>query len=215
MGDQMDDVLAKNFTQIFDEKLIITGADGKLFDWGDDFLRCFRHNPAEFRSRPAVTSLDQNGKAYLKQFLSGEDAGDMWKLPEWPDPHEKYWIRGLVGELEMLHKKYERTGYTHIPSAPPAGVDFQDIASKVSVQVKTVQTVNVGAITRMKNAIISMLDTNNVPGDHALKLEVLLKPDGGSAEAAMKTALQTFLDGLEDRVGSRVTLDIREHVFGQ
>ncbi len=212
LGDELDETLVDNFLKVMEHKLIHE-ADGKVVDWGEDFLRCFRHNPSEFSSRAAFSELDDNGKAFLKQFLSDPDAGDMWKLPEWPDQHEKYWIRGLVGELEMWHKKYAREGFSHLPNA--TAFDFQNAATKVSIQNKTVQTVNAGSIQRMKTAINDMLASGNAPSDHILVLEVLLKPDSGNAEVLMRETLQTFLNDIPNGGGARIRLEIREHVFGQ
>ena len=129
-------------------------------------------------------------------------------MDEW---WKKFWIRGTITELEMWHTRYLKDGFRHVPSAPPAGVDFIHDAQRIAVQLKTVMTKNSASVQRMKEAIDAMRDVKNVPSSHRLRMEILMKP--GADTTGMKTELLNYVKTFGDAVAERFDIEVREHVF--
>ena len=114
----------------------------------------------------------------------------MWKFddPAWniegaADIPHKYWVRGIIAELDLYFRSYKPLGFTHHPTQ--AGYDY---GGARLVQAKSVKNPD-GAIEAMREAIRKLRaqdPTDTVP----LTLHIMKKQ--GTDSAALSSALEQF-----------------------
>lgn len=164
------------------------------------FFSCFEGNPAvlKWADDPGreLASLSTTGKDFLKSFLSDPNAGDLWKIddPIWTNggpgiPH-KFFVRGLLAELDVYKRAYKPLSYTHHQTA--AGFDFKGPAGAPRwVQIKSLSNPD-AAIDRMKLAMDDLLNAGS--SDAApLRLHILKKP-GSSSDSLEQALIQYATD---------------------
>ena len=108
-------------------------------------------------------------------------------------------MRGILAELSIYKRVYQKAGYSHAPTA--AGYDF---TGSVWVQIKSLKNPD-GAVEAMKKAILKLRDSS--PTAAPIKLHILKKPGSGSDQ--LENSLLNYVSGLGEQVSSRFTLEIQ------
>ena len=210
LGDEFDAMAAKNFAKVSDEIILIQKPDGTVDEFFEAFFRAFDGNPglmvnADIGATFSKSGLSAEGKATLKKFLSDPNAGKLWEIDvpaiidnEPAVPHN-YWVRGILAELSIYKRVYQKAGYSHAPTA--AGYDF---TGSVWVQIKSLKNPD-GAVEAMKKAILKLRDSS--PTAAPIKLHILKKPGSGSDQ--LENSLLNYVSGLGEQVSSRFTLEIQ------
>jgi hypothetical protein len=212
LGDDFSAEIGRNFLKIADEVILVSAPNGNVDEFFEAFFRAFDGNPglmvnADIGATFSKNSLSAEGKATLKKFLSGPDAGKLWEIdvPAIVDnepavPHN-YWVRGILAELSIYKRVYKNAGYTHAPTA--AGYDFKSAVEYV--QIKTLKNPD-GAINAMKKAVDDLVEKSPGPPIN-LKLHILKKP--GTTSEQLRTGL---LEYIENKIGAqgRMTIVIDE-----
>jgi hypothetical protein len=153
----------------------------------------------------SISSLSAEGKATLKKFLTGPNAGKLWEIDipafvgDEPAVPHNYWIRGLLSELALYKKVYKTAGYEHAPTAP--GLDFKSLAEYV--QVKTTKNPD-GAYGAMRDAVRALADLPSPPNQRTL--HILKKP--GTASEQLKANLEEYIADPNGPIKGTVMLKI-------
>jgi len=195
LGDECDAVTMKNFMKAAEDRVIVVHPDGTVDEFFEGFFRAFEGNSSLANNLDdpmhSIATWSSGAKERAKHFLSGEDAGSLWRLDDpvfvdgVPQIPQNYWTRGVLGELDVFNRVYKKQGYTHAPSA-----EGYDIFAPKWVQVKTTANPSSsGNIEAMKKAIDKLVLES--PEEATLKLHILKKP--GTDSTALQTALEDYL----------------------
>jgi hypothetical protein len=183
LGDNADDSLLNNFLKIFEGRIVVTEA-GTTFEWTEDFLRCFKLNPAEFVNRPPLDPFAESAVAQLKKLCDAPDPGYIWKLDD--APPEGPWLRGILAEVDLYYHEY--LSWTHLPAAD--GVDF--VLGVQAAQLKTTRSNTAATIDRMRTAINALISEGRSRGCSQFKLDIRKKP--GLDTTTMQAELDAYFE---------------------
>jgi hypothetical protein len=200
LGDDCTADVMKNFMKVAEERLIIVHPNGQVDEFFEGFFRAFEGNPANLADLdgPMIDSLSSDAKARLKFFLSDPNAGKLFKMDDWgeynamidkwePDVPHRYWVRGLLGELDVFYRTYKPYGYTHLPTAPAV-----DLTGAMLVQVKTCKNpASAGSLGLTKKAMRALAAYPN-PGGKVLRLHIVSQKGTETAAETLAGQLRTY-----------------------
>ena len=198
LGDECDAITMKNFMKAAEDRVVVVHPDSTVDEFFEGFFRAFEGNSSLSNNLDdpmhSIATWSPGAKVRAKHFLSGEDAGSLWRLDDpvfvngVPQIPQNYWTRGVLGELDVFYRAYKKQGYTHAPSA-----EGYDIFGPKWVQVKTTSNPSsTGNIRAMEISIVDLVEqspTESTP----LLLHILKKP--GTDSTALKNALDNYLIG--------------------
>lgn len=203
--------MTKNFAKVFDEKLIITGADGKLYDWGDDFLRCFKDTPSAFVNRAPFDSLEDYQKNLMKAFLSGPDVGNIYKLDtvHWKGRR----VRGILVEIDFHHRQF--IDWNHTPSGSEGfAVDWTK--AHRAVQMKSINSATDWQENNLAGAINDLIDWQKT-NSSVTELTLSIKKNPSLDSQGLEGILLDYIDLLkladDFPDGVEIVLDVKPFVF--
>jgi len=195
IGNSGNDQAILNFLKIFEQRLVFQEGQATV-EWTADFLRCFKGNPAEFVNRGPFQSFDADQVARLKNLCDSPNAGWIWKLDE--EPPQGFWLRGIVGELDLYYREYR--SFSHLPTA--GAVDF--IRPPLAVQLKTTNSGSASTIERLKGAMSRLsqysnsectdrlLDVRKRPGVDTTALEAELRAHGETLTPVVRVSVREY-----------------------
>ena len=147
LGDECDAITMKNFMKAAEDRVVVVHPDSTVDEFFEGFFRAFEGNSSLSNNLDdpmhSIATWSPGAKLRAKHFLSGEDAGSLWRLDDpvfvngVPQIPQNYWTRGVLGELDVFYRAYKKQGYTHAPSA-----EGYDIFGPKWVQVKTTANPN-------------------------------------------------------------------------
>jgi hypothetical protein len=191
MGGELDEQLMKNFVKALDEKLIVSGPNGSLRDFANEFLLSFKGQPqllgdAATKARlEGLASSTEIDRAAVKAAF--QDGGSVWSI----DPVSSIlptggMRRGLVSETAYYYHYRWADGW--LRDANIAGIDWWK--GSLVEQFKTAVNPTLGD---MKEYLEAMLQPGRAVGGKNFVLDVRVPPASTLDRNAFKATVDQYI----------------------